>query len=45
MLHLTGLVHAGCFVQLRHKELAMLCFLKDVSLDRSSLEVTVKTLM
>ncbi|KAK7087914.1 probable E3 ubiquitin-protein ligase HECTD4 isoform X2 [Littorina saxatilis] len=30
---------------LRHKELAMLCFLKDVPLDRTSLELTVKTLM
>ena len=31
--------------QLRHKELTMLCFLKDVTLDRTSLEITVKTLM
>ncbi|KAK7506010.1 hypothetical protein BaRGS_00002732 [Batillaria attramentaria] len=30
---------------LKHKELAMLCFLKDVQLDRASLEITVKTLM
>ncbi|KAL8604631.1 hypothetical protein ACOMHN_013411 [Nucella lapillus] len=30
---------------LRHKELAMLCFLKDVSLDRTSLELTIKALM
>lgn len=32
-------------LQLKYKELAMLCFIKDVPLDSSSLEVTVKLLL